>query len=212
MRYYKISDNTIRRLPRYLRTLEKLREQGETRISSYGLGQLLGIGSSRIRQDLSHFGTFGVQGYGYSVTALRDAISKVLGMDHKFSAVLVGCGNIGKALLCNFDFAACGINLMTGFDVSSEVVGTTHNGIEIKSMEELDCYLTENHIDLAVLCVPKEVAVSTADILTRNGIKAIWNFTNIDIIEPGSQILVENVHFSDSLLALSYYLSETIMD
>ncbi len=207
MKHTKISNSVIRRLPRYLRKLDELTEKGITRISSFKLGELLGLTPSQIRQDFSCFGEFGQQGYGYNVTSLRAQISNILGMHRGYNAILLGCGKIGKALLCNFDFSACGITVKCAFDIDPGLIGSVFNGVEVWSQDELAPYLNENQIDLAVLCVPQKVAKSVADILIENGIEAIWNFTNTDIIEPYSPVLVENVHFSDSLLFLSYQVS-----
>ena len=208
MKKIKVSNNVIRRMPRYLRKLEELEAQGIARVSSSELGNLLGLTPSQIRQDFSCFGEFGQQGYGYNVSALKEEIAKILGTDRGYSAVLIGVGNIGRALMDNFCFSAWGCNLLCAFDVNKDIIGRQINGIPIKSMDELPAFLAENKVDLAVLAVPKEFALSVTDALTENGIEAIWNFTNVDIAEPDSPLIVENLHFSDSLLALSYYISE----
>lgn len=204
----KVSNNVIRRLPRYLRKLDELTEKGVSRISSSELGQQLGLTASQIRQDFSCFGEFGQQGYGYNVTALRAQIATILGLDRGFAAVLVGVGNIGRALVDNFCFSSWGCHLCAAFDIDPRLIGTTMNGIPIYSMEQLETYLKENSVDVAVLTVPKEVAIKVTERLTSCGIEAIWNFTNVDLTGPESTTIVENVHFSDSLLSLSYYVSE----
>ena len=208
MKKIKVSNNVIRRLPRYLRRLDELSAMGVSRISSSELGQQLGLTPSQIRQDFSCFGEFGQQGYGYSVSGLREAIAGILGTDRGYNAVLIGVGNIGRALMDNFCFAAWGCNLLCAFDVDKNIIGKTLNGIEVKNAEELPEYLRENKVDFAVLTVPMDAALAVTDILTENGIKAIWNFTNVDIAGPDSPLIVENLHFSDSLLALSYFISE----
>lgn len=204
----KVSNNVIRRLPRYLRKLDELTEKGVSRISSSELGQQLGLTASQIRQDFSCFGEFGQQGYGYNVTALRTQIATILGLDRGFSAVLIGVGNIGRALVDNFCFSSWGCHLCAAFDIDPRLIGTTMNGIPVYSMEQLETYLKENPVDVAVLTVPKEVAIKVTERLTSCGIEAIWNFTNVDLTGPESTTIVENVHFSDSLLSLSYYVSE----
>lgn len=208
MKRAKVSNNVIRRLPRYLRKLDELTEKGVSRISSSELGQQLGLTASQIRQDFSCFGEFGQQGYGYNVTALRAQIATILGLDRGFSAVLIGVGNIGRALVDNFCFSSWGCHLCAAFDIDPRLIGTTMNGIPIYSMEQLETYLKENSVDVAVLTVPKEVAIKVTERLTSCGIEAIWNFTNVDLTGPESTTIVENVHFSDSLLSLSYYVSE----
>lgn len=208
MKRLKVSNNVIRRLPRYLRKLDELSESGISRISSFELGQQLGLTPSQIRQDFSCFGEFGQQGYGYNVPALRAQIASILGIDRGFNAVLIGVGNIGRALMDNFCFSEWGFKLECAFDIKPELIGTSFKGVPIHSMDYLVDYLKEHHVDVAVLTVPKEVAVSVANTLTANGVEAIWNFTNVELTEPNSPTLVENVHFSDSLLSLSYFVSE----
>ena len=210
MKRVKVSNNVIRRLPRYLRKLDELQENGISRISSFELGQQLGLTPSQIRQDFSCFGEFGQQGYGYNVSGLREQIASILGMDRGYRAILVGVGNIGHALMDNFSFAECGVELAAAFDIKESLIGTEFKGVPILAGTQLEEYLKTHDIAVAVLCVPKEVAVIVTKILTDNGIEAIWNFTNMELTEPNSPIIVENVHFSDSLLSLSYFVSERL--
>ena len=210
MKRLKVSNNVIRRLPRYLRKLDELSAQGISRVSSSELGQQLGLTPSQIRQDFSCFGEFGQQGYGYHVPTLREQIGSILGMDRSYQAVLIGVGNIGHALIDNFCFSDWGFRLTAAFDVKPEVIGSTFNKVPVLSMEELPKYLDEHQVDIAVLTVPKDAAVPVTQILTAHGVEAIWNFTNVELTEPNSSTIVENVHFSDSLLSLSYYISERI--
>ena len=208
MKRIKVSNNVIRRLPRYMRKLDELKASGVGRISSFNLGQQLGLTPSQIRQDFSSFGEFGQQGYGYNVAALRQEIASILGMDRGFKAILVGVGNIGHALMDNFCFSEWGFTLVAAFDIDPAIVGSTTNGVTVKSMDELLDFLRGNKVDVAVLTVPKEAASPVAKLLCDNGIGALWNFTNVELTEPNSPTLVENVHFSDSLLSLSYYVAE----
>ena len=208
MKRVKVSNNVIRRLPRYLRKLDDLEASGVSRISSFELGQQLGLTPSQIRQDFSCFGEFGQQGYGYNVAALRSQIATILGMDRGYRAILIGVGNIGNAMICNFSFSECGVDLVAAFDIKPALIGTEIQGVPILSDDELVPYIAENHVDIAVLAVPKAVAPSVTRKLIDNGIEAIWNFTNIELTEPNSETIVENVHFSDSLLSLSYFISE----
>ncbi len=210
MKNIKVSNNVIRRLPRYLRKLDELMNSGVSRISSFELGQQLGLTPSQIRQDFSCFGEFGQQGYGYNVAVLHGQIASILGTDRGYTAVLVGAGNIGRALMDNFCFSSWGFRLTAAFDINPQLIGTEFNGVSIYALDTLEEYLRENHVDVAVLTVPKDAAIPVADMLTENGIEAIWNFTNVDLTAPNSSVIVENVHFSDSLLALSYFVSERI--
>ena len=203
-----MSNNVIRRLPRYLRKLDELTKKGISRISSFELGQQLGFTPSQIRQDFSCFGEFGQQGYGYNVQALHDEIANILGTDRGFNAILIGTGNIGHALIDNFCFHSWGVRLECAFDINPDIVGGICNGVPVKHMDELEEYLNDHQTDIAVLAVPQTAAISVTKLLTSHGIEAIWNFTNVDITAPDSETIVENVHFSDSLLSLSYYISE----
>ena len=208
MKRVKVSNNVIRRLPRYLRKLDELSANGIGRISSFDLGQQLGLTPSQIRQDFSCFGEFGQQGYGYNVAALRSHIAAILGMDRGFNAILIGAGNIGHALMDNFCFSEWGFTLLSAFEIDPRLIGTECKGVPIRSMDELEAFLAENKVDAAVLSVPKDAAIPVTERLTACGIRAIWNFTNVELTEPDSDVLVENIHFSDSLLALSYFVAE----
>ena len=208
MKKERISNNVIRRLPRYLRKLDELMASGVNRISSTELGQQLGFTPSQIRQDFNCFGEFGQQGYGYNVPLLREQLAGILGMDRGYSAVLIGVGHIGRALMDNFCFSEWGINLIQAFDVNPELVGKEVSGVHVSSMDELQKFIANNKVDIAVLTVPRDAALPVSETLIDNGINAIWNFTNVELVEPGSPVIVENLHFSDSLLALSYYVSD----
>lgn len=208
MKRVKVSNNVIRRLPRYLRKLDELSESGVDKISSRQLGDLLGLTSSQVRQDFNCFGEFGQQGYGYNVAALRAQIAGIMGMERGFTAILVGVGNIGRALMENFCFADWGVKLAAAFDIKPALIGTEFNGVHIYGMDELESYLAEHDTDISVLTVPKTAAIPVTERLTKSGIDAIWNFTNVELTEPNSSTIVENVHFSDSLLSLSYYVAE----
>ena len=203
-----VSNNVIRRLPRYLRKLDELNENGVERISSKELGEQLGLTPSQIRQDFSCFGEFGQQGYGYNVLALREQIAGILGMDRGFHAILIGVGNIGHALMDNFCFSDWGFCLAAAFDIKPNLIGTEFQGVKIHGMDELKDYIRLNPVDVAVLAVPKEAAIPVTKLLTESGIEAIWNFTNVELTEPNSTTIVENIHFSDSLLSLSYFVAE----
>lgn len=208
MRRSNISNNVIRRLPRYLRKLEDLSYHGIDRISSGELGRQMGLTPSQIRQDFSCFGEFGQQGYGYNVSLLREEISSILGMKNGYTVILIGVGNLGHALMENFGFERSGFKVLAAFDVRPEIVGTELSGIPIYDTAEQANFIRENDVDIAVLAVPRHMANDSANDLVKSGIKAIWNFTNIELDVDTSKVLVEDIHFSDSLLALSYYLTE----
>ncbi len=204
-----ISNNVIRRLPRYIRKLDDLAAHGVTRISSGELGRQMGLTPSQIRQDFSYFGEFGQQGYGYHVETLRDEIAAILGTKRGFSVIVVGVGNLGHALLENFDFAGNGFHVVGAFDIDPALIGTSLGGVTIQDGLQLPEILKELDVDIAVLTVPRGEAQRVTDVLSRRGVRAIWNFTNSEIT-PDPNVVVEDIHFSDSLLCLSYYLAEKI--
>ena len=167
----KVSNNVIRRLPRYLRKLDELKAAGVDRISSGELGRQMGLTSSQIRQDFSCFGEFGQQGYGYNVTGLRGEIASILGMNRDFSVILVGVGNIGRAMIENFCFEQYGFHLVAAYDVRPEVVGTDISGIRVHDISELPRIFDTSRVDLAVLSVPKLIANKAARELVEHGVK-----------------------------------------
>lgn len=207
MKKQHISDAVIRRLPRYYRYLDELHSRGTVRISSNMLGKRMGITASQIRQDLSCFGEFGQQGYGYNIMELRSEIGHILGVDEQHQLIVIGAGHLGHALLQNFDFAQVGFWLDTAFDISPALIGTEVNGVAIRSMDELNNYCAAVRPAVAVLTVPKSAAQETADRLIGLGVHGLWNFTNVELAVDES-VSVENVHFADSLLTLSYRISK----
>lgn len=198
-----ISQAVIRRLPRYYRYLGELLEAGVERISSNDLSKRMKVTASQIRQDLNNFGGFGQQGYGYNVQYLHSEIGKILGLDRTHNMIIIGAGNLGQALANYAAFENSGFILKGMFDVNPTLSGMTIRGIEIRMMEELKDFIHDNHIEIAVLTIPKTKAVEVADVLVENGIHAIWNFAHTDLNLP-KHVLVENVHLSESLMRLSY--------
>lgn len=202
-----ISDAVIRRLPRYYRQLTDLRERGIVRISSQSLGREMNITASQIRQDLSCFGEFGQQGYGYNVEELRAEIGHILGIDKDHRLVVVGVGNLGRALLRNFPFSQMGFQVGAAFDVSPAVIGTAINGVPVFSVSDLDEYIQTNNVDVVALTIPKEQAQDMADRLVDLGVRGFWNFTNVELSSIRPDVKFENIHFADSLLTLSYRIA-----
>lgn len=207
MKKQRISDAVIRRLPRYYRYLDELHSRGIVRISSGTLGKRMGITASQIRQDLSCFGEFGQQGYGYNIMELRTEVGHILGVDKLRRLIIVGAGHLGHALMQNFDFAQGGFRLDSAFDISEALIGTQINEATIRSMDELADYCAIHHPAVAVLTVPKSAAQEIAERLVLLGVKGIWNFTNVEL-SLDERIFVENVHFADSLLTLSYRIAK----
>ena len=198
-----ISQAVIRRLPRYYRYLGDLLENEVERISSNDLSKRMNVTASQIRQDLNNFGGFGQQGYGYNVKYLHAEIGKILGLDETHNYIIIGAGNLGQALANSVSFEKRGFILKGLFDVNPRLEGLTIRNVPIRKMEELKDFIKDNDIEIAVLTIPKAKAVEVADIIADTGIKGIWNFAHIDLKLP-SNIIVENVHLSDSLMNLSY--------
>lgn len=206
MEGHDISQAVIRRLPRYYRYLGELIEQGVERISSNDLSKTMKVTASQIRQDLNNFGGFGQQGYGYNVKYLYTEIGKILGLDENHNYIIIGAGNLGQALANYQSFEKRGFILKGLFDVNPALKGKTVRGIPIRMMEELKDFIQENHIEIGVLTIPKEKAVEVANLLVDNDIRAIWNFAHTDLNLPDN-VIVENVHLSESLMRLSYNIS-----
>ena len=206
-RNVRVSTAVIRRLPRYYRHLSELQEAGTVRISSSALGKSMGLTASQIRQDLFCFGEFGQQGYGYKVESLKEEIGEILGISRGHTLIVVGTGNLGRAIIENFRFSGNGFRVLAAFDVNPQIVGTEISGIPVYHSDRLEAFIAEHPVNVGMLTVPISAAQETADRLTAAGVKGIWNFTNYELTEP-EDVVVESVHFSDSLLALSYMITQ----
>lgn len=202
-----ISNPVISRMPRYFRCVDELYHEKCVRVSSAALAEKLGLTASQVRQDFSCFGEFGQQGYGYNVETLREEIGNILGLPTQNSVIVVGCGNLGHAILNNFDFSVCGMSLIGAFDVSPDLIGQRIGSVTVRSFDDLEATINSAHPEIAVLCVPRNFAQSVADQLIALGIRGIWNFTNHELSVP-DKIKIENVVFQDSLLLLGYKINE----
>ena len=205
-----ISMSVIKRLPRYYRFLGELKNKGVTRISSRELSNKMGLTASQIRQDFNCFGGFGQQGYGYNVEQLHYEIGKILGLGNGFKTILIGAGNLGRAIAAHMSFEARGFNLIGIFDKNEAMAGNMVRGIPVRQTEGLDDFCREYHPTVAVLCIPSEGAAATVDQLIELGIKGFWNFSHCDIAAKHPGVAVENVHLSDSLMTLSYQVDSVI--
>ncbi len=204
----KISNSVIRRLPRYYRFLGELLSEGFTKISSRELADRMNVTASQIRQDLNCFGGFGQQGYGYTVADLREEIGSILGVDKCRKAVLIGAGNLGRALAVHFDYKKYGCELCGIFDSDPAAAGTTTGRFVVQPMTELDSFCEKQRPEIAILCIPKSAAAEVGKRLAKLGITGFWNFTHYDIrLEDIEGAVVENVHLGDSLMALCYGLN-----
>ena len=198
-----ISPAVIARLPRYFRYLGELKNDGIERISSQELSDIMKVTASQIRQDFNNFGGFGQQGYGYKVEYLYEEIGRILGLDKTHNLIIIGAGNLGQALANYINFERRGFIFLGIFDNNPRLYGMKTRNMEVRPIEEMESFIKENQIDIAVLTIPTAGAVRVAEQLVQWGIKGIWNFAHVDLNVPES-IQVENVHLSDSLMKLIY--------
>ncbi len=201
-----ISMSVIRRLPRYYRFLGELKKQGFTRISSKALAEKMGVNASQIRQDLNCFGGFGQQGYGYNIEMLEEQVAEILGIPNKYDCIIIGAGNLGRAIATHMHFEERGFHLTAVFDQNESLAGKLVAGLPIRHISGLDEFCRSEKPKVAMLCVPQTAAEGLGNQLVSLGIKGIWNFSHHDFGEmPG--VAVENVHLSDSMMTLCYRVS-----
>lgn len=203
-----ISPLVIKRLPRYYRFLEELLKEGKSRISSAELAKRMGLTASQIRQDLNCFGGFGQQGYGYSVVELKDSIAEILGIDKCEKAILIGAGNLGRAIGSHVKFEKYGFKLIGVFDKKESAAGLIINDVPVRHIKGLENFCRDNKPTTAILCIPKEETKAVVEELISFGIKGFWNFTHYDIAVNHSGVAVKNVHLSDSLMTLRYHIKD----
>jgi redox-sensing transcriptional repressor len=203
-----VSIPVIKRLPRYHRYLEELKNMGIVRISSKELSQRMGLTASQIRQDLNCFGGFGQQGYGYDIEQLYNEIGAILGINKKSKAIMIGAGNLGHAIATHLHFENRGFDLIGIFDNNPDVVGTSVGGRIVMDSASLDEFCKNENPVVAILCIPSEYAAENADKLVSLGIKGFWNFTQYDLVSRYEGVAVENVHLGDSLMTLCYQINK----
>ena len=203
-----ISIRVIRRLPRYYRFLTELENSGVDKISSDKLAAVMSSTASQVRQDLNCFGGFGQQGYGYPVSLLRQEIGRILGLDRMHGAILLGAGNLGRAIATHLNFESLGFRLTAIFEKDVRLIGTMLRGIRVQNDDEIPAYLQNHEIDTAFLALPKASLESMIDGLYSLGIRNYWNFSHYDIARKYPDSVVENVHLSDSLMTLCYRINE----
>ena len=205
-----VPKSEINRLPRYYRFLASLRTRGIVRISSRDLAEKMGFTASQIRQDLNCFGGFGQQGYGYNVEQLYGEIGAILGLDERKKVILIGAGNLGRAIVTHMPFEQRGFSLVGIFDSKESIAGQVIRGLPVRNISVLDEFCSENRPTAAILCIPPDAAPAIVDQLVRYGIKGFWNFSHYDINRKYPDIPVESVHLNDSLMAFSYRLTEEL--
>lgn len=203
----RISNAVIRRLPKYYRYLKELLRNEIYRTSSNELSSMTGFSASQIRQDLNNFGGFGQQGFGYDVFNLSNEIGKIIGADKNYKIIIVGAGNIGQAIANYTGFYENGYEVLAIFDNNPSLIGSNIKDITIKDIADIETYLSENFVDITVICTPKSVSQAIADLLVKCGIKAIWNFAPSDIKVP-EDVSIENVHLNESLFSLTYHYNK----
>ena len=204
-----ISVSVIKRLPRYYRFIGELVKQGTVRISSGELAEKMSLTASQIRQDLNCFGGFGQQGYGYNPVELQEEIGKILGVKQGYKTVLIGAGNLGRAIATHMDFTEYGCSLVGIFDADEKKSGSTVAGLTVTHVSEMESFFKKELPQIAILCIPKTAAQELADKLVSLGIKAFWNFSHYDIKISHKDVVVENVHLGDSIMMLSYALTNS---
>lgn len=205
---HQVSIPVIKRLPRYHRYLEELKNLGVVRISSKELSARMGLTASQIRQDLNCFGGFGQQGYGYNIEQLYNEIGAILGLNNKSKAIMIGAGNLGHAIATHIHFDNRGFDLVGIFDNNPAVIGTKVGGKIVMSSDDLEAFCIKEKPVVAILCIPAEYAAENADKLVSLGIKGFWNFTQYDLVHRYENVAVENVHLGDSLMTLCYQVKE----
>ena len=203
-----ISQAVIRRMPRYYRYLGDLLESGVERVSSSELSKLMNVTASQIRQDLNNFGGFGQQGYGYNVRFLHEEIGKILGLTETHNMIVIGAGNLGQAIANYGRFERLGFVIVALFDVNPKLIGKEVRGIQIYALDDLEIFCRQHKVDIAALTMPKRSAENTAQRLVDLGVHAIWNFAHVDLDMQNDDVIVENVHLSDSLMQLSYNIAK----
>jgi redox-sensing transcriptional repressor len=204
MRYHKIPDETVRRLPVYLRGLQGLSLQGTQNISSRKLAELLGFNPWQIRKDLSYFGGFGTRGVGYSIDKLIKQIKKILRIDSQRQTALIGVGSLGSAILKYEGFAQYGFDIKAAFDIDSKKIGKVINGIRIKDTKNIS-ELKKHNINIAILAVPAQAAQTATDNLVNAGVKGILNFSPQRVKVP-KKVKVITIDIAMDLARLPYYM------
>ncbi len=204
----RVSPAVIKRLPRYYRYLRELLQNDILRISSGELSKMMHVTASQIRQDLNCFGGFGQQGYGYNVKYLYGKIGEILGVTQHYNAIIIGAGNLGSALAASPVFERRGVKLTALFDSSPAVIGHTISGYAVRSIDELEEYVRDNDVSIAVLTLTKDAVSDMAERLASLGIKGLWNFASTELNLSNKDVVVQNVHMGDSLMTLCYELTK----
>ena len=202
-----VPEVVARRLPRYYRYLDDLLKKQIYRISSNELSKKMGVTASQVRQDFNFFGGFGQQGYGYNVEMLHKEIGTILGLYSGRKTIIIGAGYLGHALANHTNFKKRGFTLIGAFDIDKEKIGTKIGETQVYDYANLTKFIVDYKPEIAILAVPRIAVRKVAKDLISMGIKALWNFSYIEL-EDEDDVVIENVHLSDSLMMLSYKLNE----
>lgn len=204
MRYHKIPDETVRRLPIYLRGLMLSADSGQEHMSSKALAEYVGVPSWQIRKDFSYFGDFGTPGVGYHIERLAREIKKILRLDVIRRTALVGVGDLGSALLAYPGFRTYGLDIVAAFDVDPRKVGKRISDVKVENLNRIDT-LKEREISLAIVAVPREAAQPTVDSLVAAGVKGVLNFAPCKVAAP-KRVKIITLDIAMELARLPYYM------
>ena len=201
-----VSHLALNRLSVYLRSLRLLEEQGLATISSKEMAQRFHLSAAQIRKDLAQFGDFGIRGVGYEVPELRRRLEGLLGLDRSHSAVLIGAGNIGKALARFPGFRGGSFSIQAIFDNDPEKIGLWVHDLEVRHSDELEEVVSRTGAKIGILAVPAETAQDNLDTLAEAGIQAVLNFAPVQLAVPPG-VRVKTVDLTIFLEELAYFLS-----
>lgn len=201
----KIPDIVIGRLPLYLRALNQMTQLGQTITSSHELGQRLGISSAQIRKDLSHFGEFGKQGTGYQIVHLQSQIKQILHIDREWSVVVVGAGDLGRAVAHYGGFVERGFRVLGIFDNDPAKIGTGTDDLIVRDINEIKAFVQQHNIKIAMITTPASAAQSVCDVLIESGVRAFLNYAPLTLTVPGN-VKVQYIDPVMHLQRMTYYV------
>ena len=203
-----IPEVVINRLPLYARALAELAERGETVVSSQTLGEMLEVTPAQIRKDLSYFGRFGKQGRGYHVQTLLSKLREILGLDRQWRVIVVGVGRLGQAIVEYGGFEPQGFLIVAAFDANPDLVGTQVGRVRIRHIDELETFLREQPVDIAIVAVPASAAQEVIDRLVASGVRAILNYAPTTPHVP-PDVSIRNVDPVIAMQSMTYHLKQS---
>lgn len=207
-----IPEATVQRLPMYLYCFQEIKDSNVKEISSNELADILQIGPSQLRQDFHNFGGFGTAGRKYDVNSTIDKLREIIGLEFPHHIAVIGAGSLGSALVKNNNFEKNGFIIKGIFDINPKIIGMSIHGIEVQSTEELPETVKKENISIGVITTPAQHSQHIANLLVKSGIKAIWNFTNVNLEIPDNIVLRNEHLLVFGLMTLSYKIKEKIMN